>query len=46
MQGIGYDNLNFAYDAGTGQPIKGLAIVPLDLNENSLIDADYSARDG
>jgi phosphate transport system substrate-binding protein len=30
--GIGYNNLNFAYDITTGAPFTGLAIVPLDVN--------------
>jgi len=35
---IGYNNLNFAYDVGTGQPVEGLQIVPLDLNGNGRVD--------
>jgi phosphate transport system substrate-binding protein len=45
--GIGYNNLNFAYDADTGRPVTGLEIIPLDLNENDRVDADesfYAAR--
>lgn len=45
--GIGYNNINYAYDAGTGEPIEGLAIIPLDLNGNGKIDPDedfYSTR--
>lgn len=45
--GIGYNNINYAYDAGTGRPIEGLAIIPLDLNGNGRIDSDedfYSTR--
>lgn len=38
--GIGFNNLNFAYDADTGLPIDGLAIVPLDLNGDGQIGAD------
>ena len=38
--GIGYNNLNFAYDADTGRPVAGLQIVPIDLNENGQVDAD------
>ena len=36
--GIGYNNLNFAYDLKTGQPVPGLQIVPIDVNENGRID--------
>jgi ABC-type phosphate transport system substrate-binding protein len=45
--GIGYNNLNYAYDMGTGEQIAGLRIVPIDLNENGRIDADedfYAAK--
>lgn len=38
--GIGFNNLNFAYDAETGVPIEGLAVVPLDLNGDGQIGAD------
>ena len=40
--GLGYNNINFAYDAKTGKPVNGLAIVPIDLNGNNLIDQDES----
>jgi len=46
--GIGYNNINFAYDLTTGLPINGIAIVPLDLNDNGKIDPDedfYTTRD-
>jgi len=38
--GIGYNNLNYAYDMETGKPIAGLRVVPIDLNENGQIDED------
>jgi phosphate transport system substrate-binding protein len=38
--GIGYNNLNYAYDADTGEPIAGLVVIPLDLNENGQIDEE------
>ncbi|MDH7485844.1 MAG: substrate-binding domain-containing protein [Anaerolineae bacterium] len=38
--GIGYNNLNFAYDADTGRPVAGLQIVPIDLDENGQVDAN------
>jgi phosphate transport system substrate-binding protein len=38
--GIGYNNLNYAYDAKTGLPLAGIQIIPLDINENGRIDAD------
>jgi phosphate transport system substrate-binding protein len=38
--GIGYNNLNFAYDADTSCPVAGLQIIPVDLNDSGQIDAD------
>ena len=38
--GIGYNNLNFAYDLKTQKPVAGLAILPLDLNGNGTIDPE------
>ena len=46
--GIGYNNVNFAYDPKTLTPIAGLAIVPIDLDGNGSIDAPeqfYRTRD-
>jgi phosphate transport system substrate-binding protein len=40
--GVGYNNLNFAYDADTGRPVTGLQIIPIDLDENGQVDADES----
>jgi len=37
---IGYNNVNFAYDAKTGQPLAGLAILPLDVNGNGRLDEE------
>lgn len=36
--GIGYNNINFAYDANTKKPVEGIEIIPLDLNGNGKID--------
>ena len=36
--GIGYNNLNYAYDMKTGRPTAGLHVVPIDVNENGRID--------
>jgi phosphate transport system substrate-binding protein len=38
--GIGYNNLNYAFDFKTGLPPKGLSVVPVDLNENGKIDPE------
>ena len=45
--GIGYANLNFAYDASTLAPAAGIRILPLDINENGRVDPEedfYSTR--
>jgi phosphate transport system substrate-binding protein len=45
--GIGYNNIGFAYDANTSKPLSGLAIIPLDKNDNGMIDPDeqvYATR--
>ncbi len=36
--GIGYNNLGYAYDAKSGQPIAGIAALPLDVNGDGQID--------
>jgi phosphate transport system substrate-binding protein len=38
--GIGYNNIAYAYDQKTNQPIQGLAIIPLDVNGNGTIDPE------
>jgi len=38
--GIGYNNIGYAYDATTRKQIKGLRVVPIDLNNNGKIDSD------
>ena len=46
--GIGYNNIGYAYDAKTRQQIKGMKVVPIDLNNNGTIDNDekfYSSLD-
>lgn len=42
--GIGYNNLNYAFDMKTGKPVAGLQIVPIDVNENGKIDASERLR--
>ncbi len=37
--GIGYNNLAYAYDATSGQPVAGLVTVPVDANDNGKADA-------
>jgi phosphate transport system substrate-binding protein len=36
--GIGYNNLNYAYDPASGKPVTGLAVIPLDVNANGVAD--------
>ena len=43
--GLGYNNLNFAYDANTGVPVAGIRVIPIDLNENGFIDEDENFYD-
>jgi phosphate transport system substrate-binding protein len=38
--GIGFNNIGYAYDATTKQQVKGLKVVPIDLNNNGKIDDD------
>ncbi len=38
--GIGYNNLNYAFDASSGRPVQGAFIVPLDGNGNGEMDPD------
>lgn len=44
LLGIGYNNLNYAYDAKTGLPVGGLFIVPIDVNENGKIDPEEDLK--
>ncbi|MBU0494759.1 MAG: substrate-binding domain-containing protein [Chloroflexi bacterium] len=38
--GVGYNNLNYAFDAETGQPVAGARVVPLDVNGNNQADPE------
>ena len=35
--GVGFNNLNYAYDAITGLPARGLQVLPIDVNENGTV---------
>ncbi len=35
---IGYNNINFAYDAKSKSPVTGIMVVPIDQNDNGSID--------
>lgn len=43
--GIGFNNIGYVYDNKTKRAVKGIKIVPLDLNNNGMIDADESFYD-
>jgi phosphate transport system substrate-binding protein len=43
--GIGFNNIGYAYDASTKKLIKGLKVVPIDLNNNGKIDSDENFYD-
>jgi phosphate transport system substrate-binding protein len=36
--GIGYNNLNYAYDAASGKPVTGLVVLSMDVNQNGAAD--------
>src|SRR3989339_227865 len=38
VNGIGYNNVNYAYDATTKKAIQGLTVVPIDVNGNGKLD--------
>ncbi len=38
--GLGYNNLSFAFDPKTLLPIKGIVVIPLDLNSNGRVDPE------
>lgn len=40
ITGIGYNNIGYVYDPKTRKPITGIAVIPIDINNNGKIDAD------
>lgn len=38
--GIGFNNIGYAYDAKTGKPNPGILVVPIDVNENGKVDPE------
>jgi len=36
--GLGYNNLNYAFDVDTGKPVKGIMTIPIDVNGNGKAD--------
>lgn len=46
--GIGFNNINYVYDADTKKPVAGIRVIPIDLNANGTVDEDedfYGDRD-
>jgi phosphate transport system substrate-binding protein len=46
--GIGFNNIGYAYDATTRKQVKGIRVIPVDLNNNGKIDSDedfYTSMD-
>jgi phosphate transport system substrate-binding protein len=40
--GIGYNNIGYAYDANTTQQVTGIRVVPIDVNGNGQLDTNES----
>lgn len=40
--GIGYNNLNYIYEAETGQPVPGIRVIPIDVNGTGWIEPEES----
>jgi phosphate transport system substrate-binding protein len=38
--GVGYNNLIYVYDMKTNKPVEGLKLIPVDLNDNRVIDPE------
>ena len=38
--GIGFNNLNYAFDTATGKPVAGARVVPIDANGNGQADPE------
>jgi len=45
VNGLGLNNIGYAYDIKTGKPNPGIAIAPIDLNDNSRIDPEEDFYD-
>ena len=45
---VGFNNINYAYDASTKKPLEGIMVIPVDLNNNGRVDPEenfMSTRD-
>ena len=38
--GLGFNNLNFVFDPKTGEPVPGIMVPPIDINENGKVDPE------
>lgn len=38
--GIGFNNLNYAFDFSTGKPVNGAFVIPIDINGNGRVDQE------
>ncbi len=45
VNGIGFNNIGYAYNDKTHKPTKGIAIVPIDVNGNGKVDPDENFYD-
>ena len=48
MTGIGFNNITYAYDAKTGAQLAGIRVIPIDTNNNGVIDGNedfYETRE-
>jgi phosphate transport system substrate-binding protein len=45
VDGLSFNNLGFIYDVTTRKVTDGLAVIPLDLNENGVVDPDEKVYD-
>ena len=43
--GIGFNNIGYAYDTKTGKPNPGILVAPIDVNNNGQIDPEESFYD-
>ena len=49
VNGLGLNNIGYAYDTKTGKPNPGLAVAPIDVNNNGQIDPEedfYDTKEG
>jgi len=40
--GMGYNNINYAYDEKTKKPVEGIMVIPIDINANGRVDENES----